>query len=108
MSQSFSPEEILEMFRECMPIFTVLSDEHRQHIVVLLSQHDEGLNVNAITEQMPLSRPAISHHLKVLKQAGIVNSEKKGTESTYFLTFKTPLERVKNLISIIEYNCTIK
>lgn len=108
MNPSFSPEQILENFRDCMPIFTVLSDEHRQHIVVLLSQYDEGLNVNAITDQMPLSRPAISHHLKVLKQAGIVNSEKKGTESTYFLTLKAPLEQVKTLISMIEDNCTIK
>lgn len=101
-------EEILDLFRDCIPLFSVLADEIRQNIVMVLAEKEEGLNVNAITERMPLSRPAISHHLKVLKQAGIVDSEKKGTENLYFLTLEHPIEKIKDLISLIENKCTLR
>jgi DNA-binding transcriptional ArsR family regulator len=101
-------EEILDLFRDCIPLFSVLADEIRQNIVMVLAEKEEGLNVNTITERMPLSRPAISHHLKVLKQAGIVDSEKKGTENLYFLTLKHPIEKIKDLVSLIENKCILR
>ena len=55
-----------------------------------------------ITEMMPLSRPAISHHLKVLKQVEIVDAQKEGTENIYFLTLKEPIEKLKHFVSTIE------
>ncbi|MBL4931181.1 MULTISPECIES: ArsR/SmtB family transcription factor [Clostridium] len=97
-------EDILKQFKECIPFFSVLADEIRQNIIILLGQELEGLNVNMITERMPLSRPAISHHLKVLKQAGFVGSRKVGAENIYFLTLKEPIEKIKLLINSIEGN----
>lgn len=108
MKENNSVEEILALFSDCIPLFTVLSDKLRQNIVMILAEDGEGLNVNMITERMPLSRPAISHHLKILKQAGIVDSEKKGTENFYFLTLKEPIKKFKELISSIESNCNLK
>lgn len=70
-------EHILQQFKECIPLLEVLTDENRQAIIMLLAQHKSGLNVNTISEHINLSRPAVSHHLKVLKQSGFVNSEKK-------------------------------
>lgn len=108
MKENNNVEEILELFSECIPLFTVLSDELRQNIVMILAEDEDGLNVNMITEKMPLSRPAISHHLKILKQAGIVDCEKKGTENFYFLTLKESIKKFKELISSIESNCNLK
>lgn len=96
------------IFKDCIPLLTVLSDEKRQEIVLILSEVPEGLNVNAITERIHLSRPAVSHHLKILKQAGIVELMNKGTENYYFLTLKEGVERLKKLTSIIEENCELK
>jgi DNA-binding transcriptional ArsR family regulator len=108
MEKNKNYNHILDLFRECVPVFDVLSDITRQNIIMLLADEDKGLNVNTITNLMPLSRPGISHHLKVLKQAGIVDNKKIGTENYYFLTLKQPIEKLKEFINSIELNCTLK
>jgi len=47
--------------------------------------HQGRRNVGDIASQFRLSRPAISHHLKVLKDAGVLDSEKVGQEVYYWL-----------------------
>ena len=64
--------ESLGLFRECIPYFEVLSDETRQKLVLVLGEGHESLNVGAITERVSLSRPAVSHHLKVLLQVTLL------------------------------------
>ncbi|GAE06410.1 helix-turn-helix transcriptional regulator [Paenibacillus sp. JCM 10914] len=76
-------EQVLQQFKACIPLLEVLTDENRQAIILLLAQHKPGLNVNTIAEHIHLSRPAISHHLKVLRQSGFVTSEKKSVENHY-------------------------
>ncbi|WP_028558960.1 ArsR/SmtB family transcription factor [Paenibacillus pinihumi] len=98
-------EQILQQFKESIPLLDVLTDENRQAIIMLLAQHKSGLNVNTIAEQINLSRPAVSHHLKVLKQSGFVNFEKKSVENYYILTVRKPLEQLKSLIAAIEAQC---
>ena len=100
--------KVLNVFKECIPLFSVLSDEKRQQIVLALSEVPEGLNVNSITEKIELSRPAVSHHLKILKQAGIVDVINKGTENYYFLTLKVALDKLKQLAINIERYCELK
>ena len=48
------------------------------------------MNVNEITCRTSLSRPAISHHLKILKQAGLVDIRQEGTANYYYLTLRRP------------------
>jgi DNA-binding transcriptional ArsR family regulator len=105
MDNKPNKEEIIDIFRDCIPFFNVLADENRQNIIMLLAEEEDGLNVNKITEGIPLSRPAISHHLKILKQAGFVAIKKVGTENFYFLTLKRPIEKIKLLMSFIEGTC---
>jgi len=62
---------------------TALGDATRQQIVMALSR--ETLNVGELTERFPLSRPAMSHHLKVLSQAGLLVQERRGRERVYRL-----------------------
>ncbi len=63
--------------------FTAMGDPVRQQIVMLLRAGP--LNVGEIAQQFTISRPAISHHLHVLKEANIVESEKSGQEVYYRL-----------------------
>lgn len=98
-------EDILQQFKDCIPLMEVLSDENRQAIIMLLVRNKSGLNVNTISSHIDLSRPAVSHHLKVLKQSGFIKSEKKGVENCYVLTVRKPLEALKLLISVIEAEC---
>ncbi|MED4779492.1 winged helix-turn-helix domain-containing protein [Brevibacillus choshinensis] len=98
-------EHVLQQFKDCIPLLEVLTDENRQAIIMLLAQNKLGLNVNTISGHMNLSRPAVSHHLKVLKQSGYIKAEKKGVENYYVLTVRKPLEQLKSLITSVEYAC---
>lgn len=103
---STDPEvrETLELFQKCTPLFGALGDPMRQSIIMLLGNH-ETLNVNQIAERLPLSRPAISHHLKILREAGFVSVSRKGTENLYSLELEAPLQALKGLIQKVEENC---
>ncbi|HYW56418.1 MAG TPA: metalloregulator ArsR/SmtB family transcription factor [Polaromonas sp.] len=98
-------EDVLLSFRACAPIFNALGDKYRQDIVMLLAQ-DERLNVNQIAERMPLSRPAISHHLKVLLQADLITLERVSRENFYSLTLDTALADLRKLVEQAEVSCT--
>lgn len=100
-------ENAVNYFKEAVPVFSVLADANRQKILVQLAIHDR-LNVGQLDEKISLSRPAISHHLKALKLAGIVDSEKIGTENFYFLTLQNAVDLMKNLAAAIEDSCFLK
>ena len=63
---------------------TAIGDPTRLQIVFLLSRH-ERLNVTAIANHFQISRPTISHHLKILREAGLVEAERRGTWAYYRL-----------------------
>jgi len=108
MNSEKSPhEETLNIFREAIPLLQVLSDTTRQDIILALAEN-ECLNVNQLAEKLPLSRPAISHHLKSLKQTGLVDMEQRGTGNYYFLTLRTTVSMLKELLNSIEKNCIIR
>lgn len=98
----------LDLFRKCIPYFEVLADETRQKLVLLLAEKHEALNVAAITERVPLSRPAVSHHLKVLLQAGMVDYTRKGTENYYFLTMESMVRTLKAFVGTVEKTCSAR
>ena len=58
--------------------FQAIADPVRRDIIELLSK--EMLTVNEVAENFDISRPAISKHLKILKECGIIEIRKKGRE----------------------------
>lgn len=81
------------------------ADPVRLSIVFLLAGGDR-YNVGAIASRYPqMSRPAISHHLKVLKDAGVVHSEKVGQEVHYWLDRGRIIEDLRALAAAIEACC---
>ena len=64
--------------------FTALGDEHRQRILLTFDR-GERLNVGQIVEVSTLSRSAVSHHLKILKTAGVLDSQKVGKEVFFWV-----------------------
>lgn len=73
-------------FRECQKLFAALGDEVRQQIIaIMMAGECSGTRAVDIAEKTSLSRPAISHHLQILKDAGIVSSRKEGTCIYYYL-----------------------
>lgn len=79
-------QEISRLFSQCGPLIAALGDPTRQAIVsALLDEGERGLRVGQITELTSLSRPAVSHHLRVLREAGAVTVRKRGTMNFYYL-----------------------
>ena len=79
------------LFYQCMPLFIALGDEKRLTIIEALTDdarrrgdlsgenlRRHGMNVSEITRKTSLSRPAVSHHLKILKTAGRFPPARKG------------------------------
>ena len=63
--------------------FEALGDSNRRAIVKLLGSG--GMSVGEIAEALPISRPAVSRHLRLLKDAGLVVEEPQGTRRIYGL-----------------------
>ena len=76
---------LAEEFRESRKIFLALGDETRQHIFLSILENEAiGMRVPEITVKTHLSRPAVSHHLRILKESGIVRMYRKGTRNYYY------------------------
>ena len=71
-------EELAMNFEACHKTLSAMGDETRQHIILEMMRMDyHGSRVPDITEKTNLSRPAVSHHLQILKDAGVVKMRRK-------------------------------
>ncbi len=95
---------IKENFINCQKVLLAIGDETRQSILFVLMATDcqTGLRVGEITEQTHLSRPAVSHHLKILRDAGVILMRKEGTKNFYYIDIRTKLGLLKTLVTDIE------
>lgn len=81
-------------------LFTAIGDPVRLEILFLLGEHDH-LNVGEITRKFRLSQPAISHHLRVLREADVVRSEKMGQEVYYRLDCESVVSRLQSVAGMV-------
>ena len=71
------------MARQAANPFDALADPHRRAILELL--HSRERSVREIADELPITRPAVSRHLRLLKEAGLVTSSAEGTRRLYRL-----------------------
>jgi len=64
-------------------VFTALGEPHRQRIL-LMFERGERLSIGQIVAASTLSRTAVAHHLRVLREAGVLRSRKVGREVWYW------------------------
>lgn len=95
---------IKEDFINCREVLLAIGDETRQSILLVLmgTECKTGLRVGEITEQTHLSRPAVSHHLRILRDAAIILMRKEGTKNYYFIDIRTRLGLLKELVQDVE------
>ncbi len=82
-------EEILQLSQDLTKskkVLVALGDETRQYLILEMMKirNCHGARVMEITERTNLSRPAVSHHLQILKEAGIINVRHEGTKNYYY------------------------
>lgn len=59
-------------------VFQAIADPTRREIINLIAR--ESLNLNSVTENFNISRPAISKHIKILTECGLINIKQQGRE----------------------------
>ena len=79
-------------------IFKALNDPTRREILDLLKERD--LTAGEIADKFNISKPSISHHLDLLRQAGLVVSVKEGQFIYYSLNTTVMDEMIKWIISL--------
>ena len=89
------------MLIEPAEIFKVLSVETRVKIIELLKANG-ALGVKEIASRLGLTLPAVSQHLKILKQAGLVRSERQG----YWIPYSINEEAMEGCREILNEVCT--
>ena len=99
-------EEILrlaEEFAGCRETLLALGDETRQHMILemLKMHHCGGVRVGEITEKTSLSRPAVSHHIRILKDAKILKMRREGTKNYYY--FDPDGKALSDLVKMLEH-----
>lgn len=69
-------------YKSLVAVFKALSDESRQKILLVLEDSGET-RVSELVDRLGISQPTMSHHLGVLKHAGLVNDRREG-QSVYY------------------------
>ncbi|GIH38762.1 transcriptional regulator [Microbispora corallina] len=83
---------------ELAPLFKAIADPVRLRLLSLIACHEGGeACVCDLTGAFDLTAPTISHHLKVLRQAGLIDSERRGTWVYYWIN-PGVLARMSSLI----------
>ena len=77
-------------------VWKALADPTRRKILELLKKRD--MNAGEIAEEFNMTKPSISNHLSILKQADLVDAEKQGQNVIYSLKTSV-LEDIMNIIS---------
>ena len=79
--------------------FRLLADETRLRVLSLLIEFDE-LNVRALCDILEQSQPAVSHHLGLLRTAGLVRARRDGKHNFY----RTVPEKLESVIELARVN----
>lgn len=85
-----------EVIRDFVQVFKLLSDETRLRILICLMRAKE-LHVRALCEKLRQSQPAVSHHLALLRVAGLIEPRREGKHNYYRLR----PERFRELLDLV-------
>ncbi|PJG58350.1 transcriptional regulator [Aeromonas cavernicola] len=75
---------IPQTWQQIAKLFNALGDEHRQRIM-LTFEPGERLTAGQLAQVSTLSRPTVSHHLKILREAGVLEHERQGKEIYFWV-----------------------
>jgi ArsR family transcriptional regulator, arsenate/arsenite/antimonite-responsive transcriptional repressor len=80
-------------------VFKALADPVRLRLLSLIASHEGGeACVCDLTEPFDVTQPTISHHLKVLREAGLISADRRGTW-VYYRARHEALDRLGSLLS---------
>ena len=81
-------------------VWSALSDATRREILTML--HDGDMTAGEIADRFALSKPTVSHHLNILKQAGLITGEKRAQTITYRLNTTVFQDFLKSVAALFD------
>src|SRR6478609_844902 len=90
-----------ERQRELVALFKALGDGTRLEIFRMIASQSAPICVCDITERFPVSQPTISHHLKVLREAGLIDVSRRGNWA-YYAPARHGLDLLTSLLERME------
>lgn len=94
-------QKTMSILQESLPVFNMLADDNRQQLLVML--FDDGpQTVTELTSKIALSQPTVSHHLKLLSDAGLISMTKKGRERVYAVSPLPAIALLETLINSLK------
>lgn len=93
---------LMKNIEKSQGILTALGNEKRQEILIIMLKQgcNNAITVSELTKYIDMSRPALSHQLKILLDLNILLMEKKGTYSYY--QFNPQITEIDNLKMVLE------
>ena len=82
---SWVPKTIMGEEELCPDCFKVVGERNRYKLVCMLGKNEKGMTVTALTKNLKLKQPTVTHHLQVLRSVDAVGSERSGREQIYQL-----------------------
>ena len=96
-------QAIPEEWANTSKLFVALGDEQRQRLL-LAFEPGERLNITQLVSTSSLSRTAVNHHLKVLRDAGVLDSEKVGKEVFFWIAKENIVDALERVIGYVKQN----
>jgi len=90
---------VRELFVRILPLLSALGDHTRQELLLLMFEGEQK-TVHQLAERLSLSRPATSHHIKVLKEAGLLTERHEGTRRYYLPALSLHVADLRELIDV--------
>ena len=103
MDMEVQTKLLMEQFSKSKKLLVAIGNETRQGIMTALIHPEcEGMRVGEIKEKTHLSRPAVSHHLKILLDTEVIGVNRVGTKNFYYLKLGGEWQSLVGLINNIE------
>ena len=101
MQRCCPPAEVVKTdFEPAAALLKAIADPHRLTMLATLAAATDEVCVCDFTDALPLNQPTISHHLRILREAELVVSERRGTW-VYYRIAESARERVSNALASV-------
>ncbi|UTX51050.1 winged helix-turn-helix transcriptional regulator [Candidatus Saccharibacteria bacterium TM7i] len=87
-------QELEELFRLNRKFFVAFGDYRRQDVMVALWDNKD-MTVKDLAHLLNMPRPTVSHHIKILKDAGLLKEQKSGVRTYYQPSLRTAVDSIR-------------
>ena len=94
-------DNLEDLFRENRKYFIAFGDHRRQEVLIAL-WNNKDTTVKELAQQLGMPRPSVSHHIKILREAGLLQERKDGVKVYYRPSLKFAVHRLRSFLDTVD------